>query len=160
MSISFTALMGLLALASPIAVYAVFSLCAIALDSSYLVPIFCKVVFRDHPEVMFKPGPFTLGRGWFGLIVNWIAILWTLFVVVILSLPQTVPVFASTMNYAAPITAVVMGGSAIWYYAGGRRHYTGPRNIINEERLASNAAIPGENDEGRSGEDVAEKSTV
>jgi hypothetical protein len=131
--------MGLLALASPIAVYAIFSLCAIALDTSYLIPIFCKVIFRDHPEVNFVAGPFTLGRGWFAFFVNWTAILWTSFVVVILSLPNFLPVTASTMNYAAPITAAVMLGSAAWYYAKGRTYYTGPRNILEEERLASNA---------------------
>lgn len=45
--------MGLLDLASTIAVNAVFSLCAVALDTSYIIPIACKLLFRDHPEVNF-----------------------------------------------------------------------------------------------------------
>lgn len=149
--------MGLLALASPIAVYAIFSLCAIALDTSYLIPIFCKVMFKDHPEVQFVPGPFTLGKGWFAFFVNWTAILWTSFVVVILSLPNFLPVNVSTMNYAAPITVAVMLGSAAFYFAKGRTYYTGPRNILEEERLAANAQAFATSEDD---EEKAEKASV
>lgn len=152
------AIMGLLALASPIAVFAIFSLCAIALDTSYLIPILCKILFRDHPEVQFVPGPFTLGRGWLAFFVNWTAVLWVSFVVVILSLPETIPVTAASMNYAAPITAAVMLVSLAYYYAGGKNVYTGPRNLIKEERLAANAAETGVDDE--EDDDKVDKASV
>lgn len=35
-----------------------------------------QVLFRDHPEVNFKPGPFTLGRGFLGKAVNLTAVIW------------------------------------------------------------------------------------
>lgn len=92
---------GLLDLASPIAANAIFSLTAIALDLSYIIPIFCRRVFHSHPEVMFKPGPFYMGDGWLGLAANVTCISWTLFVCVIFSLPTVMPVTGANMNYAA-----------------------------------------------------------
>ena len=86
---------GLLDLASPEAANAIFALTAVALDLScvirwpslftnwltfhfrYIVPIFCRRLFRNHPEVNFKPGPFYMGDGAFGWFVNIVCITWT-----------------------------------------------------------------------------------
>jgi hypothetical protein len=92
---------GLLDLASPIAANAIFSLTAMALDLSYIIPIFLRRIFHNHPEVMFKPGPFYMGDGFLGKFCNWICIAWTLFIVVIFSLPTIRPVTAQNMNYAS-----------------------------------------------------------
>jgi len=92
---------GLLVFASPIAANAIFSLTAMALDLSYIIPIFCRRVFHNHPEVMFKPGPFFMGKGLLGLACNVICISWTLFICVIFSLPNVLPVTAANMNYAS-----------------------------------------------------------
>ena len=43
------ALMGLLVFASIVAVYAIFALAAMGMDSSYIIPIACKMIFQDHP---------------------------------------------------------------------------------------------------------------
>jgi amino acid transporter len=101
---------GLLDLASPIAANAIFSLCAIALDTSYIIPIFCRRWYsvRPHPEVVFKPGPFYLGNGLLGWIANTSCIVWTCFIVVIFSLPNYKPVTAQNMNYASVITGGVV----------------------------------------------------
>ncbi|KAI5478073.1 hypothetical protein MNV49_005438 [Pseudohyphozyma bogoriensis] len=135
--------MGLLQFASTVAVNAIFALCAIALDTSYIIPIACKVVFRYHPEVNFRPGPFTLGPGLLGYVVNGIAIFWTCFVVIILALPTVIPVTSITMNYAAPITGAVLVLSWLWYILGGRRHYKGPRNLLREEAEAAGKTYEG-----------------
>lgn len=92
---------GLLDLASPIAANAIFSLTAMALDLSYIIPIFCRRVFQSHPDVMFKPGPFYMGDGIVGKLANTICISWTLFICVIFSLPTVMPVTAANMNYAS-----------------------------------------------------------
>lgn len=92
---------GLLDLASPVAANAIFSLTAMALDLSYIIPIFCRRVFHKHPDVMFKPGPFYMGDGVVGLFCNTMCISWTLFVCVIFSLPTVMPVTADNMNYAS-----------------------------------------------------------
>lgn len=128
-AIWFTTLMsivpGLLDLASPIAAQAIFALTAMALDLSYIIPIFLFVpftraiylhkpsfytqwyfhhrrrVYRNHPEVDFKPGPFYLGDGFLGWVFNVNCIVWTLFVCVIFSMPTILPVTKLNMNYAS-----------------------------------------------------------
>jgi len=97
----FSILPGLLDFASPVAVNAIFSLTAMAFDLSYILPIVLRRIFRNHPEVNFKPGPFYMGPGILGWAVNINCILWTLFVSVILSIPTTLPVTKDTMNYAS-----------------------------------------------------------
>ncbi|GAA5894121.1 hypothetical protein JCM5296_001017 [Sporobolomyces johnsonii] len=134
------ACLGFLDFASPIAVNAVFSLCAIALDTSYAIPIACKLIFRNHPDVQYQPGPFTLGTGFLGKFIPTVAVSWTAFVVIILALPETIPVTAASMNYAAPITGAVILGSWIWWFLGGRRHYSGPRSHIEETPLEEEKA--------------------
>jgi hypothetical protein len=98
----------LLDFASPVAANAIFSLTAIALDLSYIVPIALRRIFRHHPEVQFKPGPFYLGDGLLGWAVNLNCIIWTLFVSVIFSLPTYLPVTKNTMNYASVITGSIL----------------------------------------------------
>lgn len=124
---------GLLDLASPVATNAVFALTAIAFDLSYIAPIFLRRVYRHHPEVVFKPGPFYMGDGVLGWAVNGACVSWTLFVCIIFSLPDVLPVTAQNMNYAAPITAGVVVLSGVWYVIGGWRFYKGPVLGIEQE---------------------------
>ena len=91
----------LLDLASPIAANAIFSVATMALDLSYIIPIFCRRVYHSHPDVMFKPGPFYMGDGWMGFLCNSICISWTLFICVIFSIPTNLPVTDLNMNYAS-----------------------------------------------------------
>ncbi|TBU31280.1 APC amino acid permease [Dichomitus squalens] len=119
---------GLLDLASDIALNAIFAMTAMALDLSYIIPIFCRRWYRNHPEVKFTPGPFYMGDGIIGWIANVNCILWTLFVCIIFALPTELPVNGNTMNYAAPITGGVILLSLIWYVLGGRKHYKGPQS--------------------------------
>jgi len=136
---------GLLDLASPIAANAIFALCAISLDLSYIIPIFLRRVFQNHPEVMFKPGPFYMGDGIIGLGANCICISWTLFVCVIFSFPTTLPVTPQTMNYASVITVGVMVSAFAWYIIDGHRHYHGPQSNI--RKLKEKSELEKEDDE-------------
>lgn len=92
-------LLGFLAFASYAAIASIFSLAAVGMDLSYIVPIFCRQIWADHPEVNFVPGPFTLGKGWVGRVVNAIAVIWTLFEVTVLCFPITASFDASTLVY-------------------------------------------------------------
>ena len=114
----FSILPGLLDFASPVAANAIFSLTAMALDISYIIPIFLRRFYRNHPEVIFKPGPFYMGPGLLGWAANITCILWTLFVSVIFSIPTTLPVDKDTMNYASVITGGVVILSGAWYILG------------------------------------------
>ncbi|GAA5949496.1 hypothetical protein JCM21900_000239 [Sporobolomyces salmonicolor] len=135
-----SSLMGLLVFASPVAVNAIFALAAMGMDTSYIIPIACKLLYRDHPEVQYKPGPFDLGRGFLGWTINLIAIFWTSFVVIILALPTIRPVDAENMNYASAVTGGVMLLSLLYFFAGGRRRYTGPRNLVHDKVQEEQAA--------------------
>ncbi|KAI5478049.1 amino acid permease [Pseudohyphozyma bogoriensis] len=132
------AVLIMLDFASIVAVDAVFALCAIALDSSYIIPIACRLIFANHPDVAFQPGPFALPPT-ISKIVSVAAIGWTCFVCVILALPTVIPVTATSMNYAAPITGLVLLVSGLWYVAYAHRFYKGPRNLVEDERLAAEA---------------------
>ncbi|CAK5275488.1 unnamed protein product [Mycena citricolor] len=128
----FSILPGLLDLASPAAANAIFSLTAIALDLSYIIPIGLRRVFQNHPDVLFKPGPFYMGPGFLGWFANIACITWTLFVCVVFSFPTLKPVTPLNMNYASVITVGVMALSLFWYVVHAHRHYKGPTSNIGE----------------------------
>ncbi|KAJ4481015.1 APC amino acid permease [Lentinula aciculospora] len=147
---------GLLDLASPIAANAIFALTAMALDLSYIIPIFLRRVFQNHPEVMFKPGPFYMGDGILGWGANCLCICWTLFVCVIFSFPVTLPVTPETMNYASVITVGVMVIAFAWYIVDGHRHYHGPQSNLHrlEQNVEQEKEEPGKDSEDRNDSEV------
>lgn len=110
---------NLIGLGSYAAISGVFNVCAIALDWSYCIPIFCKLVFGK-----FEPGPWHMGKASF--FVNSWACIWTLFVSIIFILPTVRPVTALNMNYATAFLALILGAATLFWYVGGRRYYTGP----------------------------------
>ncbi|KAF8654784.1 hypothetical protein AX16_003439 [Volvariella volvacea WC 439] len=123
---------GLLDLASPIAANAIFSLTAMALDLSYIVPIFLRRFYWNHPDVQFKPGPFYMGDGLLGWFANILCMAWTVFICVIFSLPVVRPVTAQDMNYASVITLGVIILAFTWYFTAAHRHYKGPQSNLHE----------------------------
>ena len=125
-------LIGLLGFASNLAVQAIFSVCAIALDWSYCIPFICKIIWPER----FTPGPIFSGR--FSRFINMYAVLWTCFVSIIFFFPPALPVTPQSMNYAIVVFAAVLFMSLGWWYAGARNYYIGPR--INTERLVAQGA--------------------
>lgn len=112
---------NLIGLGSYAAISGVFNVTAIALDWSYVIPIFCKMVFGR-----FEPGPWNLGK--FSWAVNFWACTWTLFVSIIFILPTLYPVTALNMNYAIAFLGAIFIAAAIFWYIpkGGKVYYTGP----------------------------------
>lgn len=82
---------NLIGLGSYPAISGVFNVCAIALDWSFCIPIFCKIIFGN-----FIPGPWNLGK--YSIFFNVYACLWTLFVSVIFIMPTTLPVAPETVS--------------------------------------------------------------
>jgi amino acid transporter len=72
---------------------AIFSITAPALDLSYVSVILAHRIYKD--KVKFVEGPFTLGK--WGAVINWVSIVWVLFISTVLFFPPTVPVTASNM---------------------------------------------------------------
>ncbi|SPO27417.1 related to amino-acid permease 2 [Ustilago trichophora] len=126
--------LGCLSFASYTAVTAIFALAALGMDSSYLVPIVARWIYWDHPDVQYKPGPFSLGRGWLGKTVNGIAIVWTMFECVVLSIPTVQPITAMNFNYSWVIMTGVLFLATVWFVVFAHRHYTGPRSTLTPEQ--------------------------
>ena len=128
-------LINLIGLGSYAAISGVFNVTAIALDWSYCIPIFCKLTFRQ-----FTPGPFHMGK--LGYVVNIWACIWTFFVTIIFVMPTERPVAGSTMNYAIAFLALILLFALIYWYARGRKFYTGPiieAEVLEEERKAEDS---------------------
>ncbi|PKI83041.1 hypothetical protein MVES_002765 [Malassezia vespertilionis] len=127
--------LGFLGFASQAAVNAIFALAALGMDLSYLVPIICRQVFANHPEVQFQPGPFTLGTGFFGKAINYTAIAWTLFECTVLSIPTVLPFDAQNFNYSWVIMVGVLLLAIIWYAAYAHKYYRGPISTLTPDLL-------------------------
>lgn len=123
-------LLGSLDFVSTVAVNAIFSLCTIALDSSYAIPIAMKMIFKNHPDVQFKSGPFSLGNGVVMWFINSVAVLWVMFISIILAFPMVQPVTVENMNYSSIITVIVIFLSSSWYYFYAHRWYKGPKSNL------------------------------
>ncbi|GAQ04488.1 uncharacterized amino-acid permease C15C4.04c [Aspergillus lentulus] len=98
---------------------AIFSITAPALDISYVSVILAHRLYKD--KVNFVEGPFTLGK--WGASINWVSIVWVLFISTVLFFPPTVPVTASNMNYAICVGAFIAAFALFWWVL----KYTGPR---------------------------------
>jgi len=91
-SVFFCIAINLIGLGSYTAIAGVFNVCAIALDWSYVIPIFCKIMWSQN----FTPGPWHMGK--IGYFVNGYACLWTLFVSIIFVMPTARPTTAENVR--------------------------------------------------------------
>lgn len=90
-TVLFCICLNLIGLGSYPAIAGVFNVCAIALDWSFCIPIFCKIIFGN-----FTRGPWHLGK--ISPYVNAYACVWTIFVSIIFMMPTNLPVTASTVR--------------------------------------------------------------
>lgn len=128
---------NLIGLGSYTAIAGVFNVCAIALDWSYCIPIFCKIIWHKN----FTPGPWHMGKA--SRFVNAYACLWTAFVSIIFVMPTALPTTAETvspdsrhaesenantaqMNYAIVYLGAILFFAMLWWVIRGRKYYTGP----------------------------------
>jgi amino acid permease (GABA permease) len=109
---------------------AVTSIAVIGLYIAYLTPVFLR---RINPTA-FVPGPWVLGR--FGPLINWVAIIWVVIICILLMLPQYSPVTRLSFNYAPIAVLVVIGFALIWWIAGARKWFKGPKIQGTAEELA------------------------
>ncbi|CCC07884.1 hypothetical protein SMACR_01449 [Sordaria macrospora] len=112
-------IINLLGLASGTAIGAVFNVCTVALNVSYVIPIICKMVYGR-----MQKGPWHMGK--YSIWVNAVAVAWNTFMAVIFFFPTQVPVTPENMNYAIVVFFFVLFFSLGFWYTHGRHYYTGP----------------------------------
>lgn len=125
-------LMGLPSLASQTALGALFSLTATGLYCSYLIPILLRVTVAR--KSFSQPSEFSLGR--FSVPAGVISVLWALFMVLILCLPQqSTDENANTLNYSPVMLGGVLLFAWIWWLLSARKWFRGPQVLVMSNKL-------------------------
>lgn len=110
-------LLALINLGSSTAFIAFVSVAVTAVEVSYLIP---TVVSLLHGRKEVNSARFTCGPR-IGPVVNWIAVIWILFQLVLFSMPAALPVTATTMNYSSVVFTTIGVFSIVWYFFHARR---------------------------------------
>lgn len=98
-----------------------------ALYFSYAIAL-ASVLYARYSTGGLKLGEWNLGR--YGAYVNSFALVYTLYVIVFLPFPSTLPVDASNMNYCGPILLFVFAVAIfLWFYRA-RKYWEGPNLTI------------------------------
>ncbi|KAE8454010.1 hypothetical protein EG329_007786 [Mollisiaceae sp. DMI_Dod_QoI] len=116
-------LLCLIALGSVETINSIFGITAPALDCSYMAVVAMKLYYSDQLDI--RKGPFTLGK--WSKWVNYVALAWVSYITVVLLFPTTRPVTDVNMNYAVVVGAAIAIFALVWWYAGARKVYIGPR---------------------------------
>ncbi|KIK57897.1 hypothetical protein GYMLUDRAFT_262759 [Collybiopsis luxurians FD-317 M1] len=132
LSLAVQSLLALIYLGSTTAFNAFVGIGVISLMTSYAMPITLSLR-NGRREV--KDAAFSLGR--WGTALNIAAILWILLQIVLLSMPVTLPVEASDMNYASVIFVGFASISAGYYVLRGQYQFKGPPGVDNNENSGS-----------------------
>lgn len=133
-------LLSLINIGSSTALNAILSLSTIALYTSYIIPITCLIFMRirvkdkvydstaGHAEISEQKlvfGPWNLGR--WGLWINIYGATYATLLIPFLALPSSLPLTATTMNYAGPVFGLVLLFAGVDYVVRGRASFVGPR---------------------------------
>lgn len=132
-------LITLISAGSTAAFNAILSLNTLSLYISYLIPMIFFTLAKLRGDYI-PYGPFRMGP--WGLVVNFFAIAYAIFIAVFLPFPATVPVTASSMNYGGPVVgAVILFAVGDWMVTG-RKRFKGPveREEIESEDKAEGHA--------------------
>ncbi|KAL4810067.1 amino acid/polyamine transporter I [Aspergillus unguis] len=119
----FAIALNLIAIGSTQTATAIFSITAPALDLSYVSVILAHRIYKH--QVAFVEGPFTLGK--WAKYINWVSIVWVLFISTILFFPPRVPITLENMNYGIFVGLFIAAFALVWWWVDARGKYTGPR---------------------------------
>ncbi|MFJ9929558.1 MULTISPECIES: amino acid permease [Streptomyces] len=127
LSVGVAGVLALPSLYSATAYNAVTAINVIGITPAYAIPVLLRLRAGDR----FRPGPWHLGR--WSRPVGWVAVVWVACVTVLFCLPQSSPVTAGTMNYAAVALAAVLLLASVWWYVA-RRSYGTPTAAYGSDR--------------------------
>jgi amino acid transporter len=114
-------LLGLIYFGSTAAFNSFTGVATICLSTSYAMPILVSII-RGRKAV--QNSTFSLGK--FGYAINIATLVWVAFSVVLFCMPVSLPVTATSMNYASVVFAGFATISVVWYFIRGRKDFTGP----------------------------------
>lgn len=119
---------------SYVAFGAITALSSLALYTSYAIAIGSMLYARYSSTKGLQLGEWNLGR--WGLAVNVFAIVYTLWMIVFLPFPSTLPVTGANMNYCGPVMVFVLLLATTLWFVRGRKHWHGPNITIVDFVLA------------------------
>ncbi|UZJ57607.1 hypothetical protein CBS101457_006927 [Exobasidium rhododendri] len=114
-------LLGLINIGSSSAFTAFAAVGVVAHSLSYAVPIAISMM-NGRREVAKAPWKCSPLVGW---TVNAVSLAWSVFQLVLFCMPTSLPVTATSMNYASVVLVGFGALSLVWYYIYAHAHYTG-----------------------------------
>ncbi|OAA47142.1 amino acid permease 2 [Metarhizium rileyi] len=128
LSAGVSACLSLIYIGSPVAFYAITSLCIVSLLQCYSLSIGCMLYRRIcHPETL-PYARFSLGK--YGVPINAVAVLSTTWGFFWCFWPQVYPVTAEGFNWASPIFLSALIIAMVYYAFQGRHDYHGPVVLV------------------------------
>jgi len=121
---------------SAVAYYAVTSIAVIGLYIAYVLPTFLRL----RAGKSFVPGRWNLGR--WSLLVGYVAVIWVVFICIMLMMPQYSPgglgiSFWTAFNYAPIAVGIVIGFAGLYWILSARKWFKGPVVQGSPEELAA-----------------------
>ena len=124
-------LLSLLNIGSTTAFGAITALSSLALYFSYAIAISSMLYARwtsSHGGEPLQLGGWNLGR--YGVYINSFALVYTLYCIIWLPIPSTLPVDGVNMNYAGPIFVFVLLFALVLWFVRANKHWKGPEVAI------------------------------
>ena len=121
-------------LGSIVAYFAVTSIAVVGLYIAYVIPTFLRLRAGDA----FQPGRWSLGK--WSKPIGTIAVVWVVFICIMLMMPQFAPAgnkLIDYLNYAPIAVLVVIGFAGIYWLASARKWFHGPKVQGTAEELAA-----------------------
>jgi amino acid transporter len=118
------------------AYFAVTSIAVIGLYIAYVIPTFLRLRAGRN----FQPGPWNLGK--WSYLVGWIAVVWVVFICIMLMMPQFSPgglglKKIDALNYAPIAVGAVIVLAGGWYVVSAHKWFKGPKVQGSPEELAA-----------------------
>ena len=99
---------------------ALFSLTATGLYASYIIPIFLRITIAKDT---FKQGEWNLGD--WSITFGWISVVWGLFMIFVLCLPNVYPIAYSNLNYSPVALGMILLYAVVTWYVDARYWFKG-----------------------------------
>jgi amino acid transporter len=121
-------------LGSAVAYFAVTSIAVIGLYIAYVIPTYLRLRAGDA----FVPGRWNLGK--WSKPIGWVAVVWVVFICIMLMMPQFSPggldlKLVDALNYAPIAVAIVIGFAGIYWLVSARKWFKGPKVQGSAEEL-------------------------